>query len=58
MGDNSKRGHGRSGEDHDKSKAKGHDKSNKNKVYDLELNYVNDILALVPEVLATYDGEG
>ena len=49
---------GRSGEDHGKGKAKGHDKSNKNKVYDLELSYVNDILAPVPEVLATYDGQG
>ncbi len=49
---------GRSGEAHGKGKAKGKDKSNKNKVYDLELNYVNDVLAQLPEVLATYDGEG
>ncbi len=52
---------GRSGEIHGKGKAKGHEKSNrnnKNKVYDLELNYVNDILAPLPEVLATYDEQG
>ncbi|MHB8928880.1 MAG: RHS repeat-associated core domain-containing protein [Bacillota bacterium] len=49
---------GRSGEAHGKGEAKGRDKSNKNKVYDLELSYVNDILAPSPEVLATYDGQG
>ncbi len=49
---------GRSGETHGKGKAKGKDKSNKNKVYDLDLSYVNDILAPLPEVLATYDEQG